>query len=102
MNKSFKGDGHHYELDNFENGSQPLQFIEKEQREPEGALETLHDGTTNEAVLGMMVHRLEFLNEKMPSVHNLEAINHVKKALRALEERTQEREERGVEGTSQA
>jgi len=42
------------------------------------------------------------LNEKFPCSANEIAIDHLKKAVIALEERTKDREARGVEGTNQA
>lgn len=52
--------GHTYQLPNFENkdGFQILQFIEKEPKFP-GSTEliTINDGTTNEAVLEMLIDR---------------------------------------------
>lgn len=88
--------GHDYELHNVGEGVQNIRFIKKE------GGETVHDGTTNEAVLQVLIHRLEVLEEKMPSEHNQKAIASLKEALAQLEARTADREERGVEGTDQA
>lgn len=96
--------GHDYELHNMEDGTtQHVMFIKKEPVE-EGSTEmkTVHNGTTNEAVLQMMIDRMEWLDERMPSEYNKRCIEHLKEALSALLERTKERKERGVEGTHQA
>ena len=102
--------GHRYVLDNFEQKDQQgqtLQFIEKrvtEEGEPAvaGQLITVHDGTTNEEVLAMLIDRLEFLYAKMASVETATAIVYCRGALDQLEKRTRNRKERGVEGTHQA
>ena len=94
--------GHVYELHNVGEGTQVLAFIKKEPVEGSTELKTVHDGTTNEAVLQVLIHRLKCLNEKMPHMHNESAINHLEIALGRLEARTAERMERNVEGTHQA
>lgn len=86
--------GYRYDLFNMGNGCQPLQFIEKE---PSG--HTLVEGTTNEAVLQALIHRISVLNEKMPSPYNEECLTLLTTALKALYRRTAERQVRGVEGT---
>lgn len=93
--------GHDYELHNVEEGVQNIRFIKKED-DGEGNLKTVHDGTTNEAVLQVLIHRLEVLEEKMPSEYNQKAIASLKDALASLEARTADRKERGVEGTQEA
>lgn len=95
--------GHNYEVHNMGEGTQQILFINKKPVS-EGATEmmTVHDGTTNEAVLQMLIHRMEWLNERMPSFDNDDCINHLKFALTALERRTAERKNRGVEGTHQS
>lgn len=92
--------GHFYALKNFENGaeSQTLRFIEKE-GEP---LKTVHDGTTNEEVLEMLIDRLRFLGNKLPSRENSIAVTKCEEALMWLNKRTAERKARGVEGTHKA
>ena len=57
------------------------------------------NGTTNEAELAKVVHRLEgFMSGPFPHPKTAEALEHVKKAIACLESRTAERKERGVEG----
>jgi hypothetical protein len=95
--------GHRYQLDNFE-GSKPqtLQFIHKEPRHA-GTTEmmTLEDGTTNEEVLRVLIDRMEFLQDRCPCKENLGALDHMRGALALLEQRTLNRQSRGVEGKHQ-
>lgn len=81
-------DGTVYTLYNYEAGQQVIVFK---------TLET--DGTTNEAVLEMLIHRLGVLDNKVPSGHTLQARNHLVIALDVLRRRTADREARGVDGT---
>ena len=101
--------GHKYELDNFEQGTEPnqtLQFIQKESKEggdvEAGELETTVNGTTNEEVLAVLIDRTKFLNEKFPSNFNESALEGLNHALEAFNQRTRERKERGVEGKAVA
>lgn len=61
-------------------------------------LKTIHDGTTNEAVLDVLIDRLQFLNAKFPCRENAIALTHLETALLFLEKRTRDRVKRGVEG----
>jgi len=61
-------------------------------------LKTVHDGTTNEEVLEMLIHRLSGLNEKFPCRENEIAINNCESALYFLNKRTSNRKLRNVEG----
>lgn len=95
--------GHAYELFNTDGSTQELRFIKKEPvNEGSTELTTVQEGTTNEAVIAVLVDRLEVLDEKMPSHHNKSAITHLKEALADLLQRTAERTESGTEGTNQA
>jgi len=94
-------DHHTYELDNMEDGKQILQFIKKE-ADADGQFITVRNGTTNEAVLQMMIHRMQSLHEKLPSEQSLEIISSLTNALRLMYERTADRLERGVENTPKA
>lgn len=90
--------GHRYELENFEQKDQPgqvLQFIHKEAR---GVLDTIHDGTTNEELLAVLIDRLNFLQSKFPCKENAVALTHIETGLLWLNKRTAERKSRGVEG----
>lgn len=103
--------GHRYELPDFEPTSiegQKIQFIEKRPypHAPDGGpttqLETVNNGTTNEAVLEMLIDRLQFLNGKFPCRENAVALTHIETALMWLEKRTKDRLKRGVEGKAAA
>jgi len=94
-------DHHHYELDCFEDEQSKmyLKFIKKEKMGlGSDNLLTVHDGTTNEEVLKMLIHRLDGLYKKFPSDETLSAKDSCYLALQALEARTKDREQRGVEG----
>ena len=61
------------------------------------------NGTTNEAELAKVRHRLEgFQTGDFPCDENAEALDHVNKAIDILEGRTADRQARGVEGTDKA
>jgi hypothetical protein len=92
--------GHVYELQSFEPGdAQVLHFIEKKQKDDSTELVTVKNGTTNEEVLEMMIDRLRFLSGVVPSRETSLAISKLQEALFWLNERTRDRETRGVEGT---
>lgn len=59
------------------------------------------NGTTNEEIIRLLIERLESLNGIMASPYNESALNNLQLALNALENRTRERQARGVEGTNQ-
>jgi len=94
--------GYLYELENFEHPDkegQVIQFIEKvPQAEGSLILTTLHDGTTNEELLRVLVNRLNYLQSKFPCRENAIATTHVETALLWLEKRTADRKARNVEG----
>jgi len=91
--------GHDYELHNMESGVQNIKFINKKS-DSEGNLTTVHDGTTNEAVLQVLIERIKYLNNLMHSDFNNQAVTHLVAALEALEARTADRIAKGVEGTA--
>lgn len=93
--------GHTYELANVQEGTQTLQFIQKDAKEGSDELEVVKDGTTNEEVLAVLVNRMEYLDGRVPSDANKAVIACLQQAITLLEQRTHERQERGVEGTSQ-
>ncbi len=97
-------EGHRYDLDLFEKNENPeenciIQFIQKEPKE-EGSTElvTVHNGTTNEEVLEVVINRMIYLQNKFPCKENACAITHLQEALMWLEKRTRDRVKRGVEG----
>ena len=92
--------GHEYELEGFEGTPQTLKFIKKEPV-PESEtdeLQTVHDGTTNEEVIKVLLDRLLYLFNKFPSTETHHAITNLASALYHLEQRTRDRKARGVEG----
>lgn len=95
--------GYVYELLNVDGGSQTIRFIQKAPVSPGSTeLETVMNGTTNEAVIFVAIDRLQFLDGLMPSEYNKDAIQHLEAALLALQNRTADREGRGVEGKHEA
>lgn len=58
-----------------------------------------YSGTTNEEVLEMMLDRMKYLNGVMPCRENSIVITKLQEALMWLNERTKDRQARGVEGT---
>lgn len=100
-------EGHKYLLNNFEKtdeNGQTLQFIEKIQdpNQEKGVLQTVNNGTTNEALLEVLINRLSFLSSKFPCRENSIAITKLDEALMWLEKRTANRKARGVEGMHKA
>lgn len=92
--------GHKYGLNNFEGEFfQEIQFIEKAEM-PGGSLSTVKNGTTNEEVIMVLIDRMQFLNSKLPSRESSLAITKLEEALMWLNKRTENRKERGVEGTA--
>lgn len=93
--------GHKYELENFENksvGGQTIQFIQKEPKGVDDGLITIHDGTTNEELLAMLIDRMSYLQNKFPCRENAIVITKLEESLMWLNKRTQDRINRGVEG----
>ena len=93
-------DCHNYELDNFIKGDRPeeLAFY---RMALDGAKSP---GTTNEEVIEVLIHRIEYLNEKwldgkFSCDENSRAVSHLKMALYQLNLRTADRMARKVEGT---
>lgn len=56
------------------------------------------NGITNEALLAIVLHRLRLLNEKFPCRENSLAITNIEQGQMWLEQRTRNRQKRGVEG----
>jgi hypothetical protein len=77
--------------------NQVIQFIEKTPQVG-GELKTLHDGTTNEEVLRVLIDRLQYLQGKFPCRENAIVITKLEESLMWLEKRTADRKKRGVEG----
>lgn len=58
----------------------------------------VYDGTTNEEVIEMLIHRIDGLNKKFPCFENMQALANLGSALNKLNERTAKRVAQGVEG----
>lgn len=56
------------------------------------------NGITSEALLAVLIHRLEYLNGEFPCKENVDALAYLAGALRSMESRTANRIARGVEG----
>lgn len=85
--------GHIYVLENVDNTmGQKITFMKKE----DGRV--VHDGTTNEEVLKMLIERIKCLDRKLPCRENYIALTKLEEALMWLDKRTQLRTEMGVEG----
>jgi len=110
--------GHVYQLKNFEkvyNGLgqvgdtkdldstyQTISFIHKEPVKKEGiiedTMELVSNGTTNEIVIEMLIDRISYLDKRIPSEFNKQAIVGLNNVLDSLKARTQERIDRNIEG----
>ena len=95
-------EGHSYALESFGDGcgvfreAQKLDFMEK----VNGVM--VKDGTTNEEVLAMMIHRMNYLQGKFPCRENAIVITKLEESLMWLNSRTQKRIAQGVEGQDRA
>jgi len=94
--------GHNYLLDNYGNAGSliKLKFVKKKKNEENGDFYLVHNGTTNEEVIKVLIDRLTYLQEKLPCAENPIAIANLEGALNILTLRTRDREDRNVEGTN--
>ncbi len=95
LRKSYK-----YELVNFDDDGaegQVIQFIEKVSGNDDKLI-TLYDGTTNEALIEVLIDRIGNLQEKFPCCENAIVITKLEESLMWLEKRTADRKKRNVEG----
>jgi hypothetical protein len=94
--------GHTYEFESYKQGgmSQQIRFVHKQPTPDSTKLEEIADGTTTEEVIAVLIDRIDFLNSVLPSSHNTRANINLRRALKALQERTKERIKRRVEGTA--
>lgn len=84
--------GHDYEVNDTQgNPCNTLNFINK------SSTETL-EGTTNEEVLDVLIDRMNFLNNLLPCKENGIIIHHLQQARLMIDERSKDRERRGVKG----
>lgn len=92
--------GHKYALPHFEikTNNEVIQFIEKKSIvTTEETLSIINDGTTNEAVIEMLIDRMQYLQSKFPCKENFIVITNLEESLMWLNKRTEDRELRGVE-----
>lgn len=76
-----------------------LQFIEKAPNEQGTRLETVMDGTTNEELLKILIHRLEYQNELLQSWYTEQAAKHLELAVNFLNSRQEQRAAKGITNT---
>lgn len=67
----------------------------------DGPLEDGRNGLTVEEALMQCIQRLSLLNSKVPCPENCYSMMSIQRAITELEERTRDREKRGVEGTDE-
>lgn len=93
-------EGHKYQLSGFENveNTQEIQFVEKAPVEGTTDLYTVNDGTTNEALLEVLINRMNYLQGNFPCRENALVITKLEESLMWLEKRTADRKKRAVEG----
>lgn len=65
----------------------------------DGPLKDGRNGLTVEEVIMEIVKRISLYNSKVPCRENIYALEYLNSALNSLEARTEDRKERGVEGT---
>lgn len=86
--------GHVYELETYENKTPlTLMFISKKGKE------IVHDGVTNEELLDVLIDRMKWLDNRLPSPENQSVIEHLELSLELLKFRTAQRLAQNVEGT---
>lgn len=60
------------------------------------------NGATSEALLAILIHRTKVLDGNFPCDENKRAITYMENALALFEQRTKDRQKRGVEGFNKA
>lgn len=76
-------------------------FMRKEPIQPGATqLDITLEGTTTEAVLGILIDRVQFLQGLLPCEENKQVLQGLIKARDWLDKRTKNRQERGVEGSN--
>ena len=97
-------DGYKYEMDNFEPGSpfQTIQFIHKVTDIEFGELGcvVIRNGSTNEDIINILIHRLRFQYDRLPAKETLEAIDCLVCAQYRLKSRGGDMTSLGPEGKS--
>jgi len=88
-----------YQLNDFDTEARPPQNISFYEMNQDGSVD---GGTTLEEMLRVSIQRLQDLNSRFGRRENSIAITKMQEALMWLNERTRDREARGVEGTHAA
>lgn len=83
--------GHEYQVNSI--GDEPDQIISFLKR-VNGEL--IHDGTTNEEIIKVLIDRMNYLQNQVPCVENEIAITGLTIALNSLESRTTKRVAQGI------
>lgn len=96
-------DCHNYELDTFMAAEKNKPLLTFYQEIGENNI----DGVTNEEVIKVLIHRINYLNDtwkdgKFKCFENTETIHHLNAALSFLKKRTKDRTARMVVGTNNA
>jgi len=90
-------EGHVYKLNNTQSSqAQEIVFMKRTNGE------LVHDGTTNEEVLKMLIERITYLNTKCRCRENEIVINKLEESLMWLNKRTELRIAQGVETLDKA
>ena len=90
-------EGHTYKLNNTQTSqAQEVVFMKRTNGE------LVHDGTTNEEVLAMLIERIKYLNEKCACRENALVITKLEESLHWLNHRTALRIAQGVETLDKA
>lgn len=84
--------GHQYQIGGIPNGGVYLKF------QHGGVVDNGVNGLTNEALLAILIHRMNVLNKRFWSRENERVISNLEDSLAFLEVRTARRIVRGVEG----
>lgn len=100
--------GHVYDLHDTELSEEPghvnktrIQFMRKEPRQAgDSELEVTLEGTTNEAVVAVLLDRMRYLDSANPCPENKRVLQGLSMARDYLEARRKDRTKRGVEGTN--
>ncbi|MCB0653211.1 MAG: hypothetical protein KDC85_18200 [Saprospiraceae bacterium] len=93
-------DGYVYELYHQENpGAEYLKFFHRGiVPNQDGIFEIISEGISNEDVIEVLIHRMHFLQKQLPCKENTKVISKLTECLDLLDERTKDRQDRGVWG----
>lgn len=100
--------GHVYDAHHLQETENPghvektrIVFAKKEPRQPDDkVLVVTLEGTTNEALVDILIDRIQWLQDQVPCAENRKVLQGLNMARDNLALRTKNRIERGVEGTN--